>query len=527
VGKPTSTRERPVVDPSRRKSSPGRSCLDSLVARCSAEGHLATAEERHVPTQLVPLGVVEVVADAEREREVSAGVTALSVGADLAQHRIEGRRDECLLRALGAQELAGTGQAAQRLQELKIARRGDVGQLDVAHLCEVAQAVTRPGSYPLAPSSRRTWRSAPGGCSRRRYTCLVPGRRTAPGAIVRSRVVGFVRPNRPLVQWSGLVAPAGGISSGEAPCPAHSCYGRPMRGVADEVSARLWPGRVRAVESLAHGITNSNYRIDLGDEQVVLRVPGKDTVLLGIDRQVEIIAGRLAAFIGVAPELLAVDEPTGCLVTRFIDARPIPPAELAVDPMLGELAATLRRVHAAGTVPLVFDPFAVIHRYRDEAAGHGVPAPFDLKGALDLVDRIAAARPFRPTVLGHNDLLNANFLYDGSVRIVDWEYAGMTDPFFDLANVAVNHDFVAETERALLAHYFGEADEALVATLSLMKLVSELREAMWGVVQTAISALEVDFAAYATERASHFAALAAGYDIDELLALAAAASGRP
>jgi Ser/Thr protein kinase RdoA (MazF antagonist) len=47
-----------------------------------------------------------------------------------------------------------------------------------------------------------------------------------------------------------------------------------MRGVVDEVAARLWPGRVRAIEPLAHGITNSNYRIDLGDEQVVLRVPG-------------------------------------------------------------------------------------------------------------------------------------------------------------------------------------------------------------------------------------------------------------
>jgi thiamine kinase-like enzyme len=299
-----------------------------------------------------------------------------------------------------------------------------------------------------------------------------------------------------------------------------------MRGVVDEVAARLWPGRVRAIEPLAHGITNSNYRIDLGDEQVVLRVPGKDTRLLGIDRQVEVIAGRLAASIGVAPELLAVDEPTGCLVTRFIEARPIPPAELAAEPMLGELVATLRRVHAAGTVPLVFDPFAVIHRYRDEAAGHRVQAPFDLEGALEVVDRIAAARPFRPTVFGHNDLLNANFLYDGAIRIVDWEYAGMTDPFFDLANVAVNHDFPAGTERALLAHYFGTADDALVATLSLMKLASELREAMWGVVQLAISALDVDFTAYATERGAHFAALMAGYEIDGMLALARTAADR-
>ena len=35
----------------------------------------------------------------------------------------------------------------------------------------------------------------------------------------------------------------------------------------------------------------------------------------------------------------------------------------------------------------------------------------------------------------HNDLLNANFIDDGTrIRIVDWEYAGMGDPFFDLGN---------------------------------------------------------------------------------------------
>ncbi|MFI5036290.1 MAG: choline/ethanolamine kinase family protein [Acidimicrobiales bacterium] len=294
-----------------------------------------------------------------------------------------------------------------------------------------------------------------------------------------------------------------------------------MPDVAEELIERLWPGRARTITPLTNGITNANYRVDLGDERVVVRVPGKDTRLLGIDRRQEVEAGRLAATVGVGPDVLVYDEPTGCIVTRFIDARSIPAEELATEPMLGDFVGALRRVHAAGVVEAVFDPYRVARVYRDEAARRGVHPPFDLDAALALVDRVEAARPFRTTVLGHNDLLNANFLFDGTVRVVDWEYAGMTDPFFDLANVAVNNHFSPGAERALLRHYVGRVDEPLLAMLTLMKLVSDLREAMWGVLQMAISDLDVDFAQYATDHATRLMTLAGAADLDELLAAAA------
>jgi thiamine kinase-like enzyme len=123
-------------------------------------------------------------------------------------------------------------------------------------------------------------------------------------------------------------------------------------------------------------------------------------------------------------------------------------------------------------------------------------------------------------VLGHNDLLNANFLFDGRLRIVDWEYAGMSDPFFDLANASVNNGFPAASETALLGHYVGDVSDTVTSTLHLMKIVSELREAMWGVVQMAISALEVDFTTYARDRGEHAIELAREGNIDEHLDVA-------
>jgi thiamine kinase-like enzyme len=101
----------------------------------------------------------------------------------------------------------------------------------------------------------------------------------------------------------------------------------------------------------------------------------------------------------------------------------------------------------------------------------------------------------------HNDLLNANFLDDGEIRIVDWEYAGMGDRFFDLANFSVNHEFAVEDDGRLLAAYFGTERQTDLAALRLMRFMSDFREAMWGVLQSGISELDFDFKGYA---AKHF-----------------------
>lgn len=214
---------------------------------------------------------------------------------------------------------------------------------------------------------------------------------------------------------------------------------------------------------------------------------------------------------------MALDDATGCIVTRFLDGRPIPMSELATEPTLGAVMATLRRVHACGTVAVNFDHFQVIGCYHDEARRRGISEPFDYAKASDVLASIEATRPFRPLVLGHNDLLNANFLDDGSIRLLDWEYAGMADPYFDLANFSVNNELGSECDEPILEHYFGVVDSSKLAVLALMKLVSEMREAMWGVVQLAISELDVDFLTYATERGQRFEGLLATMDLRHLL----------
>ena len=84
----------------------------------------------------------------------------------------------------------------------------------------------------------------------------------------------------------------------------------------------------------------------------------------------------------------------------------------------------------------------------------GVALPAAYEDAHALAARIEAALAVNPAPLTtcHNDLLNANFLRDGDhTWIVDYEYAGMGDPFFDLGNLAVNNDLDAEADELLLA----------------------------------------------------------------------------
>ena len=270
--------------------------------------------------------------------------------------------------------------------------------------------------------------------------------------------------------------------------------------------ARLWPGRAASVAELGGGITNRNFKVDVDGEVFVLRMGGAKTDLLGIDRAVEYAAGKRAFEVGVGPEVTAFVPEEGWLVARFIDGRTISLDEMRRPSMLTRIATALRAFHEGPPIPGRFSAWAVVDGYRSLAQAHGVSIPAEFNEARAIAERISLARGPQPSVPCHNDLLNANFLDDGSIRIVDWEYAGMGDRFFDLANFSVNHEFGVKEDRGLLHAYFGPVSESDLASLRLMRFMSDFREAMWGVLQSGISDLDFDFNGYA---AKHFARMEA------------------
>ena len=262
-------------------------------------------------------------------------------------------------------------------------------------------------------------------------------------------------------------------------------------------------GEPRALEG---GITNRNYLVTLGGNRYVIRVPGKDTSLLGIDRSAERKANENAAAIGVAPRVVAQLDDPPCLVTEFVECREMTAEDLRVPETMSTVIGELRKVHDSGTeLPTSFDSFRVVEDYRETAASRGGEIPTAYEEAHEQAGRIESALsgPEHDPVPCHNDLLAGNFLRGAErIWIVDWEYAGMGDRYFDLANFAINNELEVSQHPELLADYFAEeATARRLATLRLMQFMSDFREAMWGVVQTVASDLDFDFEDYA---ATHF-----------------------
>jgi thiamine kinase-like enzyme len=271
--------------------------------------------------------------------------------------------------------------------------------------------------------------------------------------------------------------------------------------------------------ALDGGITNRNYRVTLGGSDYVVRLPGKDTALLGIDRETERIANEAAAGLGLAPAVaIALDD---CLVTEFVACSAVATQEITDG--VEEIAIALRAFHESPTrlstrfwVPTLLDDYARIVGERGGPIGPVYAA------AVSAARRIEAALPLTDPRPCHNDLLAGNIIKSsdgGRLMLVDWEYAGMGDPRFDLGNLSVNNDLGERTdERLLRAYHGGLVSDPQRAALKLMRVLSDAREGAWGVVQAQVSQLDFDFSGYANTHFERLARTVAGPDFDEWLA---------
>jgi thiamine kinase-like enzyme len=270
---------------------------------------------------------------------------------------------------------------------------------------------------------------------------------------------------------------------------------------------------------LEGGITNRNFRARLGGNDYVVRVHGANTGLLGIDRNSERLAVAAAAQLGIGPELIAA--PPGGLVTRFVPCASLSAAEVAA--RIEEVAAALRRFHDAGpSLPSAFSVPALLAGYAEIVTARGRPLPDVYAETLTLAERVAGAMPAGERRPCHNDLLAGNIIHataDERIMLVDWEYAGMGDPYFDLGNLAVNNELDGGAEERLLQAYLGRAPaDGERAALKLGRILSDAREAGWGVVQAAVSELEFDFAGYGGEHFERLWRAVRRPDFEELLA---------
>lgn len=278
---------------------------------------------------------------------------------------------------------------------------------------------------------------------------------------------------------------------------------------ARDIAAGLpcWSGPVEP-EPLGGGLSNTNFVVSDRGRRFVVRV-GADVPLHGVMRFNELNLSRAAHAAGLAPAV--VHWQPGALVIAHVDGRTLDAEAVREPAMIVRVAETIRRCHRDvaphlhGPV-LMFWPFHLARHYAGLLGEGGSRYTPGLARLLDISRRLEeAVGPIAP-VLGHNDLLAANFIDDGArLWLIDWEHGGFSSPLFDLANLITNNEINETQETALVAAYLGHPpDAAFLRRLAAMGCASLMREAMWAMASQLRSPVAHDFGHYADLNLTRF-----------------------
>lgn len=262
-----------------------------------------------------------------------------------------------------------------------------------------------------------------------------------------------------------------------------------------------WAGQPFTVTALEGGQTNQTYKVVVLGEAYVVRIGAENSDLHGIQRSTEYQIISMTAQAGITPEVIAIFREEDVCISRFIDGRLLNQHDIHQPQTIKEIIDLMKRYHA---LPV---------------CGHSIPF-FEIEHSLETVkndplisNEIAEIRQLahllcstltqaqEAPVICHNDLAPQNFMHDGKqLWLFDWEYAGVADRFVDLANLSSYSGFNDTENDLLLRYYFGQYSPAMWAKFKLMRTWSDLREALWGLIQRQSATLDLTY----TEDICHY-----------------------
>ena len=214
------------------------------------------------------------------------------------------------------------------------------------------------------------------------------------------------------------------------------------------------------------GLTNHTYKVtlEIGEEYVV-RLPGEGTEEV-IVRSDEKISTKLACDLGVDAPMLYFGE-DGSKVTEYIKNAVTMSAEaLKNRERIEQVAEIFRKMHACGVDTKVpFEVFEMAASYEKVIEDNNVSMFDDYNEIKAIVMEIKAEIDNAidiKKVPCHNDALCENWvLGDGRMYLIDWEYAGMNDGMWDVADVSIEAGFNAEYDKMLLSAYLEREPEII------------------------------------------------------------------
>jgi thiamine kinase-like enzyme len=235
-------------------------------------------------------------------------------------------------------------------------------------------------------------------------------------------------------------------------------------------------------ERIKGGLTNESWSVRNQKDAVVVRISTADEHALQLNRVSETVVLGLAQQAGIGAEVLLCAPERRLLVTKQLQATTLSVSDMHDRRTLQQLTTLLQKLHSLSVPTAVqrTDWLAILHSYWT-TLGERADAALNVVGAQDLAMEIATESTQQSgSCLCHNDVHHLNLMADGQrLWLLDWEYAGVGDPLFDLAAVCCYHHYDQSLRDQLLLLYRGELLAAERARLQRMCWLFDYIKSLW------------------------------------------------
>ncbi len=247
---------------------------------------------------------------------------------------------------------------------------------------------------------------------------------------------------------------------------------KPGKAILDELP---FTGPVNVMAELSGGPASDSFLLECGEQRVVLRIDKPLVSAIGLDRKAEVDVLNAVAAAGLGPHVVWADPAQGILVTGYLDGKIWDRHDLRVESNLERLGALFRKLHALPPAGPEFHATEWAEKYALHLQSKTGRV---LAERVKHIDRCLEEQPV-PAVLCHNDPVAGNIVDSGELYLIDWEYAGVGDPYFDLAAVTAFHELPEAAVDPLLESCFGSADSGHHARLAMAAELYDCLHLLW------------------------------------------------
>ena len=251
------------------------------------------------------------------------------------------------------------------------------------------------------------------------------------------------------------------------------------------IALDLGSGAIRDIEAIKHGLTNRSWLVTTEGDRFVVRISDASAEDLQIDRNSEAVVLQLVARTGIGADVLRCDPDRGILVTRYLGPT-WSQRDAHSNENIDRLAAPLRRLHTLDVPAGVrtVDLAATVHGYLRTLDERGIQSGLTLPALRDCADETAMRlRKDSMPCLCHNDVHHLNIVDGESLRLIDWEYAGVGEPLFDLASLCVYHRYGRSQRERLLSAYAAPSETVSWHRLELACWLFDYIRDLWTAVR--------------------------------------------